>query len=73
MDHCTRRSVPLRGGGDGVSKGRVVDLVNEDPEEGGGFIARIGLELRVDHNDECGGDCREQTSLLPSQHTFIKT
>jgi hypothetical protein len=51
--------------GNVVPKGGIIDLVNEDTEEGGGLAVGIGLELGVELNDKCGGDCREQTSLCP--------
>ena len=41
----------------------VVDLVDEDSEEGGSLLARVGLELRLDVDDEGGSDRRKQTSL----------
>lgn len=47
-----------------ISECGVVDLVNEDAEEGSGFVVGIGLKLRVDLNDECRGDCREQAGLI---------
>jgi hypothetical protein len=43
-------------GGRIVAKGGIVDLVDEDTEEGGGFVVRVRLELGVDLDDECGGD-----------------
>jgi hypothetical protein len=52
-------------GGNIISECGVVDLVNEDPEEGSGFVTRVGLELGVDFDDECGRDGGEQTSLVP--------
>jgi len=39
-----------------ITKGGVVDLVDEDSEEGGGLLTCVGLELRLDVDDECGGD-----------------
>jgi hypothetical protein len=48
-----------------ASERGIVDLVNENTEEGGGCVVGIGLELGVELNDKCGGDCREQTSLCP--------
>jgi hypothetical protein len=48
MDH--RGGGPVHCGrvGTFVSEGGVVDLVNEDAEEGGGLVTRVGLELGVD-------------------------
>ena len=51
-------------GGSVTSEGGVVDLVDEDAEEGGSLVTRVRLELRLDIEDECGGDGGEQTSLL---------
>ena len=45
--------------GNFASEGGVVDLVNEDSEEGGGVGVRVGLQLNVDVDDECRGDCRK--------------
>ena len=50
-------------GGNVVSEGGVVHLVEEDAEEGDGLFIGIGLELGVELNDKCRGDCGEQTSL----------
>ena len=55
---------PLGKGGRVVPKGSVVDLIDEDAEEGGGLVTRVRLELRLNIEDECGGDSGEQTSLL---------
>ena len=49
-----------------VAKSGVVHFVNEDSEESGGLFVRIGLELRVDLDDERGGNGGEQTGLRPS-------
>ena len=54
---------PLRKGGSVVSKGGVVDLVDKDTEESDSLITRIGLEARLDVEDESRCDGREQTSL----------
>jgi len=45
------------------TKGGVVDLMDEDSEEGGSFLTRVRLKLRLDIDDECGSDRRKQTSL----------
>ena len=45
------------------TEGGVVDLVDEDPEEGGSLLTRTRSELRLDVDDECGSDRRKQTSL----------
>ena len=65
MDHGAWRAIPLWESGDVVSKSGVVNLVNKDSEESGGFITRVGLEMGVDLDDECRGDSREKTSLMP--------
>jgi hypothetical protein len=65
VDHRRRRAGPLRESGNVVSERSVVNLVDKDAEEGSGFVARVRFELRVDFDDECGGDRGEQTSLLP--------
>ena len=48
-----------------VSKGGVVDLVDENTEESDGLLTRVGLELRLDIDDESRSNGGEQTSLLP--------
>ena len=65
LNHRAGRPGPLRDGRDVVSERGVVDLVDEDPEESCGFIVWVGLQLGVELDDECGGNCREQTSLPP--------
>ena len=57
------RAVPLWESGNIVSERSVIDLVNENTKESRGLVVWIGLELGVDLDDECGGNCREQTSL----------
>ena len=42
----------MREGGNVVSKGGVIDLVNENAEESGGLIIGIRLELRIDLDDK---------------------
>ena len=59
LDHRARRTGPLWGSGDAASKRGVIDLVYKKAEEGGGLVVGIRLELGVDLNDKCGGDCRE--------------
>ena len=54
----------MRESGSVNTKGGVVDLVDENSEEGGGFIVGVGLELGIDLDDKSGGDSREQTSLM---------
>ena len=57
------RTRPFRERGNVASKGGVVDLVDQDFEEGGGPVTGVRLKLRVDLDDEGGSDCRKQTSL----------
>jgi hypothetical protein len=74
VDRHTGRSIPLRESRNITPEGGVVDLINEDTEEGGGFVTRVWLKLRVDLYDERGGDSREQTSLsMSNQHALVKT
>ena len=46
-----------------AAEGGVVNLVDEDTEEGRGLVVRIRLESGVDLDDEGGGYCRKQTGL----------
>ena len=59
FDYRARGACPLWEGGSIVSKGGVVDLVDENTEECGSLITRVGLELRLDVDDESGSDGRE--------------
>jgi hypothetical protein len=68
VDDRAGRACPLWEGGDVISEGGVIDLIDKDTEEGGGLGVRVLLEVRVDLDDECGGHCREQTGLGPSWH-----
>ena len=63
MDYGVWRAGPLRESGSVASEGGVVDLVDENAEEGGGLFTRVGLELRLDIEDEGSSDGGEQTSL----------
>ena len=56
---------PLGNSGSVATEGSVVNLMDKNSEEGGSLLTRVGLELRLDVDDECGGDGGEQTSLLP--------
>ena len=56
VDHHVGRARPLWEGRHVVAEGGVIDLVNEDTEESDGLIVWVRLELRVDLDDECGGD-----------------
>ena len=59
MDQRGGRAGPLWKSGNMVSEGSVVDLVDQDPEERCGLVTRVGLELRVDRNNERGGNSRK--------------
>ena len=48
IDQRARRTRPLRKRGNVTSEGGVVDLVDQDSEEGSGLVAGVGLELRID-------------------------
>jgi len=65
VDYRLRRTCTLWEGRNVVAERGVVDLVDQDAEEGRCLVVRVLLELRVDVDDECGGDGGEQTSLLP--------
>jgi len=56
VDDRARRACPLREGWNLVAERGIVDLVDENTEESGGFVVRVRLELRVEVDDECGGD-----------------
>jgi hypothetical protein len=62
-DHPIRGTSPFWKGGNVVTEGGVVDGVNKNTEEGGSVFARIGVQLGIEVDDECGGDSREKTSL----------
>ena len=59
LDYGVGRAGPLWEGRSVVSERGVVDLVDEDAEEGDSLVTRVGLELGLDVDDECGGDCGE--------------
>ena len=63
LDNHGRGTSPLRKGRNVAAEGGVVYLIDQDPEEGGGLIVRIGLELGVDVDDEGRSHCGEQTGL----------
>ena len=52
VDQGGGRSGPCWEAGNVVPKGGAVDLVKQDAEEGGSLVTRVGLELRIDLNDE---------------------
>ena len=59
MDHCAGGAGPLRESRNVVSERVIVDLVNEDAEEGGSLDVGIGPELRVYSDDERRSDSGE--------------
>ena len=63
MDDRAWRTRPLRDCWNIIAESGVVDLVDEDTEESSGFVVRVGLELRLDLDDEGGSDGGEQTGL----------
>ena len=63
MDYGVRGTGPLWESGGVVSKCGVVDLVDENTEESGGLLACVGLELRLDIEDESRSDGGEETGL----------
>jgi len=63
LDRRSWRAGPLWQSGDIATEGGIVDLVDQDTKEGGGFFVWIRLELGVDLDDECRRHGREQTSL----------
>ena len=63
MDDGLGRTGPLWEGRRIIPECGVVDLVDEDTEESGSLVARVRLELRLDVDDKCGSDGREQTGL----------
>ena len=40
--------------------------MDKNAEESDGFVIRVRLELKIDLDDEWGGDGGEQTGLRPS-------
>jgi len=65
LNKCLGRAVPLWEGWRVIPEGGVIDLINENTEEGSSLVVWVRLEVRVDLDDECGADSGEQTSLLP--------
>ena len=55
---------PLGNSGNVVTKGGVVDLIDEDSEKGSSLLARVRLKLRLDVDNKCGSYSGEQTGLL---------
>jgi len=62
---------PLGDCGNVITESGVVDLVDEDTEQGGSLFVWVRLKLRADLDDESGSDCGKQTSLCPSQYLYI--
>jgi len=65
VNYRVRGACPLWEGGNVVAEAGVIDLMDKDTEESSGIVVRVWLELRLDVDDESGGDGGEQTSLLP--------
>jgi len=66
LGDCVRRIGPWSKGERSVAaQAGLVDIVDENEEEGGGIVIRLRLEVGVGLDDERGGDDGEQTSLLP--------
>ena len=63
MDYSVGRAGPLWESGSVATEGGVVDLVDENTEECGSLLARVGLELGLDIEDESSGDGGEETGL----------
>jgi len=56
---------PLGNRGSIRTKGGVIELMDDDPEEGSSLLTRVRLEFRLDIDDEGGSDGGKKTSLLP--------
>jgi len=56
MNDRARRASPLWEGGNVVTKGGIVNLVDEDAEESSGLVIGVQLEVRVNFDDECRSD-----------------
>ena len=65
LDNRVGRARPLWYRGRVISEGGVVDFVYKDAKKGSSLVVRVGLEVGVNFDNECGGYCGEQTSLLP--------
>jgi len=52
--------------------GRLIESEENRAEEGGGLFVRIGLEVRMDIDDEGGADGREQTGLRTGTGEIIE-
>jgi len=63
LDNHVWGTSPLWEGRNVVAKGGVVDLVDQDMEEGGGLVIWIGLEFGIGLDDKGRGYGRKQTSL----------
>ena len=59
LDDWMRWAGPLGNGGSVVTKGGVVNLVDEDSEEGSSLLACVRPELGLDINDEGRSNSRE--------------
>ena len=63
LDYGVGRAGPLWESRRVASEGGVVDLGDENTKKSDSLITRVGLELRLDVEDEGGGDGGEQTGL----------
>ena len=63
LDNRVRGTGPLWDCRNVIAKGSVVDLVDENTEEGGRLIDRVELELGLDVDDEHGSHNGEETAL----------
>ena len=64
MDHRARRAGPLWKGGNVAPECGIIELVDEDAEKGDSLVTRVGLQLRVDLDDEGGSNSGKQASLF---------
>ena len=63
-DDLARRGLLSRWDGGGLTgDGGLIEGEEDGTEEGRRLLVRIGLEVRVDVDDESGADGREQTRL----------
>ena len=76
LDYPAGRACPLRRwrsrGRRVVSEAGVIDLVQNNTEEGCGYVVRILLEVGLDLYYEGGSDGREQTSLESSSSARVR-
>ena len=63
LNNRTRGAGPLWNSGSFGTEGSVINLMDEDSEEGGRLLTHVRLKLRLDVDDERGSDRRKQTGL----------